>query len=100
MESKAQAQQLTESNEQMAPQAKDAGKSERFLDLIKRRYFLLWDPERERLALFFFQIPYGFHRPFLDININLSEFLIGNNGGSMILWIVKPRYMTAAGRFQ
>ena len=26
---KAQAQQLTESNEQMAPQAKDAGKSER-----------------------------------------------------------------------
>lgn len=38
LESKAQAQQLTESNEQMAPQAKDAGKSERSLDLIKRRY--------------------------------------------------------------
>lgn len=51
-------------------------------------------------VVFFFQIPYGFHRPLLDININLSEFLIGNNGGSMILWTVKPRYMTVAGRFQ
>lgn len=31
---KAQTQQLTESNEQMAPQAKDAGKSERFLGSV------------------------------------------------------------------
>ena len=79
---KAQAQQLTESNEQMAPQAKDAGKSERS-PRFDIGVFLLW----EMFLLFFLfcsKIPdgYGFHRLFLDINdINIFiplRFLIGN----------------------